>query len=1112
MVRFVLLQMFLFAALFAYSGGQNPNRILSTGTTPANQTIFDANKWMYWQTIDLLSGNNPYTAMSGGLYPAGLTSVIYADGLVVGVRSSTANQEYRLGGRTYRTSMYSGNFQQAESSKKIYRVRPDWQALTDEQLKLEAAVLFNIDPSAVTADQIQQLRDAYADDWKNWPVDLGAPFVDVDQNGVYNPVLDANGYPDPAQGDYPGIKDATQTIWYVMSDGDAQLSNHFYGSDSIGFELQVTIWGYAFIPYQDVIFKKFKFIYHGTTPAEEVRFGYWMDLDVGDYFDDLVGCAPDLNLGFAYNGNGEDTKFEFYSLKTPAAGVMFLPWMANDPQLNQLHSFGYFAAGGTWSDPYLGSYDGTLQWFNLLRGYLPYKDIQNPPPFTHQTGPQKGQQTFFPLDGDPMAGSSVGDVDGVVQQPGDRRLVISLPSVAMNPGDVKEFTFAIAAKMGLDYLYSVKQLKALANLIQTEQLKSLKIDVVKQDIQFQDNTENPTINLQFKITAENRTVSSARLLFHSNGMNSYMRSLYDDGQNGDLSAGDSIWSLNDMVPFSKSPVFIDLEITFDNGDVRLVPGVLEYWPMRRTPILEDYQLVWENGKQDGKLNNGETAMFQLKLKNASIYDNSLDISQINLHIDGFQKKFDVNIQPGKVDSTTVYFLLTAPDSGTVYQTNLYLSFDGNPAVYPLTFDLTPWNPTKYWGDTLQVKNISGFATSLYPIVADASLLNGHQYQVTFHKQYDANTGDSLIAWNLKDLTDGVFKVTNHLVPEEEQVVNPVVDGIEWVIYSPPPSLEAIVQVADADGSLTPDEYDQGGAPYSGNNVWHSLSSPNDPNRFYISAGGGSGELGRMTRSIGNVLGHDYEIRFTDQDTSVLCWLYDGNYYQHVNFEAWDVGPGTYDDPSDDIRLLTVAYSGGSTPGVLDFAYTDPAFGYPATDWIYLRKPVDDQGTYAVFANDVSSEQYTYGWLNHSVEVLARIIFCDFGGGGTLPPAGTVIRFITAKVFTTQDTLLVEATITGVKQTGVPPLTYELKQNYPNPFNPTTTIAFALPRNEQVRLEIFNILGQKVRTLVNTRMAAGKHQIVWDGKNEQGIAVPSGIYIYRLKTDHFSATRRMILLR
>lgn len=91
--------------------------------------------------------------------------------------------------------------------------------------------------------------------------------------------------------------------------------------------------------------------------------------------------------------------------------------------------------------------------------------------------------------------------------------------------------------------------------------------------------------------------------------------------------------------------------------------------------------------------------------------------------------------------------------------------------------------------------------------------------------------------------------------------------------------------------------------------------------------------------------------------------------------------------------------------------------------------------------------------------------------------------------------------------------FELLQNYPNPFNPSTTIQFALPQQTQVRLEIFNILGQRVKVLVADEVyQAGVHNIVWDGVNELNRMVPSGIYIYRITAGDFVASKRMIFLK
>jgi hypothetical protein len=93
-----------------------------------------------------------------------------------------------------------------------------------------------------------------------------------------------------------------------------------------------------------------------------------------------------------------------------------------------------------------------------------------------------------------------------------------------------------------------------------------------------------------------------------------------------------------------------------------------------------------------------------------------------------------------------------------------------------------------------------------------------------------------------------------------------------------------------------------------------------------------------------------------------------------------------------------------------------------------------------------------------------------------------------------------------------PVSFELKQNYPNPFNPETYIDYALPEASNVRLYIYNVLGQKVKTLVDGFQEAKLHTVRWDGSNDKGLQVPSGIYYYRLQTSEFSQSKRMLLLR
>jgi len=93
-----------------------------------------------------------------------------------------------------------------------------------------------------------------------------------------------------------------------------------------------------------------------------------------------------------------------------------------------------------------------------------------------------------------------------------------------------------------------------------------------------------------------------------------------------------------------------------------------------------------------------------------------------------------------------------------------------------------------------------------------------------------------------------------------------------------------------------------------------------------------------------------------------------------------------------------------------------------------------------------------------------------------------------------------------------PYRFELSQNYPNPFNPVTTIEYSLPRRSNVRIDIFNLLGQNVRTLVNREQSAGDYSITWDGRSASGESVSTGVYFYRFQAGDHVETKKMLLLK
>jgi hypothetical protein len=90
--------------------------------------------------------------------------------------------------------------------------------------------------------------------------------------------------------------------------------------------------------------------------------------------------------------------------------------------------------------------------------------------------------------------------------------------------------------------------------------------------------------------------------------------------------------------------------------------------------------------------------------------------------------------------------------------------------------------------------------------------------------------------------------------------------------------------------------------------------------------------------------------------------------------------------------------------------------------------------------------------------------------------------------------------------------FELRQNYPNPFNPNTTIEFALTEKADVKLVVYNVLGEQVRTLVNESVVPGSYRVQWDGKNEAGQKVSSGVYLYRLTAGNHAQTQKMIMMK
>jgi hypothetical protein len=461
----------LFFTLNAFAEAPKSGRIsFNKPAITTARTLSNIGNWAYWMYDDGQSGIEP-DGTSGGFYPRGTSAVIFEDGFVWGGFLTDAEtglppeQPMRVGGQTYRIGTQAGPIIEGvpddPGNNRIYRIRSDWATLTFGQVAQELAEAYQIEINATTQTQADDMIEQYRIDWNEWPTDKGAPYVDADSNGTYDPVLDGDGNVS-LDGDYPGIALADQVVYTVVNDLNAALTADMYGSQPIGLELQITAWAYnqPGAGLGQLIFKKYKLINKGRYNIDSMYVAQWCDPDVGNAGNDLVGCDTILSLGYAYNGEAQDVDYQDFELSPSAGGYDFFqgplvegvagqdlnkngvddaedyaifglqrvgPGYINLP----MTSFGYFAAGSPFGeDPELGEYKGSKEWYNLLRGFGTISDdIINPTPFTAGSGVNAGQVTKYPMSGDPVGDptGALGDIDGQGNNPtpADRRMCLA---------------------------------------------------------------------------------------------------------------------------------------------------------------------------------------------------------------------------------------------------------------------------------------------------------------------------------------------------------------------------------------------------------------------------------------------------------------------------------------------------------------------------------------------------------------------------------------------------------------------------------------------------------------------------------------------------------------
>ena len=329
-----------------------------------------------------------------------------------------------------------------------------------------------------------------------------APFVDVDNDGVY----------DPTVGDYPCIK-GDKAVYTIIND---KGNIHDSGGDPIGIEIHYMFYQYSSVPgLNEITFLDAHVINRGTQTLNDFSTSFFADGDLGGAMDDFVGCDSTRNLMFTYNADGFDENSNGslgYDSLPPAVGVVCLS--------HDISSTGYYSNGG------LASPITAVGHYNLMRGKATDgSDLLD----------NNGQPTTFVFPGDPNDSNQWSEVNSLgfpASVPGDRRMLMSVDLGTLNAFQEYEMSFAVVFAEGTDNLQSVDELYQVTDFVQDYYDNTMLADCYgsnvgvdelnAESISLYPNPSNGNFTLDFSEFVENMTITmndmSGRVVYKQENM------------------------------------------------------------------------------------------------------------------------------------------------------------------------------------------------------------------------------------------------------------------------------------------------------------------------------------------------------------------------------------------------------------------------------------------------------------------------------------------------------------------------------------------------------------------------------------------------------------------
>jgi hypothetical protein len=262
-----------------------------------------------------------------------------------------------------------------------------------------------------------------------------------------------------------------------MNDLDSSRICCLPGNNSVGFEVQETVYGYTHPSLSNVLFKKYLIKNNSLNTIDSMFFGYWSNPDIGNLYDDYAGCDTLLNLAYCYNADNDDEGY--YEENPPALGYMLLqgPHIKTSEIDSALFQYRWIKGYKNQKLTAFNLYNTDLYWqcdpVILNADYYSFFNGKTFEPYCHHylidiINPLDGIPTNIMCPGDPVSGTGWYEGDGWPNGlgPGDKKILIGSGPITMAPGDTQEVAIAIIAARGSDNLQSIVELRKTAKTVQ----------------------------------------------------------------------------------------------------------------------------------------------------------------------------------------------------------------------------------------------------------------------------------------------------------------------------------------------------------------------------------------------------------------------------------------------------------------------------------------------------------------------------------------------------------------------------------------------------------------------------------------------------------------------